>query len=69
MKILDYINDKEIEVQIEEIGKAGAGYNAPTIVNLNGIKGYKKKSINCATFDSFEYLISELGKMLNIEHI
>ena len=67
MKIIDYLNDQVIDVQIEEIGKAGTGYNSPKIVKVNGVKGYKKRSINCETFDSFEYLISILGKLLNIK--
>ena len=67
MQLIDFSNDKRIDVQIEEIGKAGTGYNSPTIVLVNGVKGYKKKSINCETFDSFEYLISILGKLLNIK--
>ena len=67
MKIIDYINNQTIDVQIEELGKSGTGYNSPTIVKVNGIIGYKKRSINCKTFDSFEYLISILGKLLNIK--
>lgn len=67
VKLIDYYNNVEREVSLEEIGKAGAGYNAPTIVIVDGIKGYKKKSINCETFDSFEYLISILGKLLDIK--
>ena len=66
MKIIDYVRDQKIDVQIEELGKAGTGYNSPTIVKVNGVKGYKKRSINCEAFDSFEYLISILGKLLNI---
>ena len=67
MKIIDFLNNKIIDVQIEELGKAGTGYNSPSIVKVNGIKGFKKRSINCETFDSFEYLISILGKLLNIK--
>ena len=67
MKLIDYYNDREENVEIEEIGPAGAGYNAPLKVRINGVLGFKKKSINCSTFDSFEYLISQLGKMLDIK--
>lgn len=67
MKLVDYYNDKEEDVEIEEIGPAGAGYNAPMKVRVNGMLGFKKKSINCSTFDSFEYLICQLGKMLDIK--
>lgn len=67
MKIIDYLRNQTIDVQIIELGKAGTGYNSPTIVEVNGVKGYKKRSINCKTFDSFEYLISILGKLLNIK--
>ena len=67
MKLIDYYNDGEENVEIEEIGPAGAGYNAPMKVRVNGVLGFKKKSINCSTFDSFEYLISQLGKMLDIK--
>ncbi len=67
MKIIDYLNDTEVEANIEVIGNAREGYNAPKIVNVNGKKGFRKKSISCPTFDSFEYLISILGKMLNIK--
>ena len=56
-----------INVEPEIIGKAGAGYNAPLIADINGVKGYLKKSRNCSTFDTFEYLICALGKMLNID--
>ena len=67
MKLIDYYNDTEENVEIEEIGPVGAGYNAPIKVRANGMLGFKKKSINCSTFDSFEYLISQLGKMLGIK--
>lgn len=67
MKLIDYYNDREENVEIEEIGPAGAGYNAPMKVRVNGVLGFKKKSVNCSTFDSFEYLISQLGKMLDIK--
>ena len=67
MKLIDYYDGREENVEIEEIGPAGAGYNAPMKVRVNGVLGYKKKSVNCSTFDSFEYLISQLGKMLNIK--
>ena len=67
MKLIDYYNDREENVEIEEISPAGAGYNAPMKVRINGVLGFKKKSINCSTFDSFEYLISQLGKMLDIK--
>ena len=67
MKLIDYYDGREDSVEIEEIGPAGAGYNAPMKVRVNGMLGFKKKSINCSTFDSFEYLISQLGKMLNIK--
>ena len=67
MKLIDYYNDTEKEVNIEDIGPAGAGFNAPRKVRVNGILGFKKQSINCSTFDSFEYLICQLGKMLDIK--
>ena len=67
MKLIDYYDGREDNVEIEEIGPAGAGYNAPIKVRVNGMLGFKKKSINCSTFDSFEYLISQLGKMLSIK--
>lgn len=67
MKLIDYYNDTSQDVIIEEIGKAGTGYNSPTLVKVNGVLGYKKKSVNCAFFDAFEYLISILGKELKIK--
>ena len=67
MKLIDYYDGREDNVEIEEIGPAGAGYNAPIKVRVNGMLGFKKKSINCSTFDSFEYLISQLGKVLSIK--
>lgn len=67
MKLIDYYDGREENVEIEEIGPAGAGYNAPMKIRANGMLGFKKKSINCSTFDSFEYLISQLGKMLDIK--
>ena len=67
MKIIDYLRNQTIDVQIEELGKTGTGYNSPTIIKANGVKGYKKRSRNCKSFDSFEYLISILGKLLNIK--
>ena len=67
MKLIDYYNDTSQDVTIEEIGKAGTGYNSPTLVKVNGVLGYKKKSVNCASFDAFEYLISILGKELKIK--
>ena len=67
MKKIDYITGEIKEVNIEEIGSASVGANAPKIVLVDGVKGYYKKSRNNRTFDSFEYLISVLGKMLNIK--
>ncbi len=67
MKKIDYITGETKEVKIEEIGSASTGANAPKIVLVDGVKGYYKKSRNNRTFDSFEYLISILGKMLNIK--
>ena len=58
MKKMDYITGEIKEVNIEEIGSASVGTNAPKIVLVDGVKGYYKKSINNRTFDSFEYLIS-----------
>ena len=67
MKLMDYYNETSQEVTVEEIGKAGTGYNSPTLVKVNGVLGYKKKSVNCGAFDAFEYLISILGKELKIK--
>ena len=68
MKLIDYYNDTEEDIkEFEEIGPAGAGYNAPMKVRVNGMFGFKKKSVNCDTFDSFECLISYLCKMLDIK--
>lgn len=67
MKIIDYCNDIEEDVEIEELGLAGVGYNAPMKVRVNGVLGFKKKSVNSQVFDSFEYLIVQLGKLLNIK--
>ncbi len=67
MKILDYLNNQTIDVQIEELGKGGTGHNSPSIVNVNGVKGFRKRTITCPSFDSFEYLISLLGKLLDIK--
>ena len=48
--------------------KAGKGHNAPLIVDMNGIKGYFKNSMDTSTFsyDNFEYIICQLGKKLGI---
>ncbi len=66
MKIIDYSSNQVTDAQIEDIGAAGTGYNAPRKVRVNGVVGFRKKSINCPTFDKFEYLIAQLGKMLGI---
>ena len=67
MKLIDYDNNQTIDVQVEEIEKATDGYNSTTKVKVNGVIGYKKRSINCSAFDSFEYLISILAKRFNIK--
>ncbi len=48
--------------------KAGKGHNAPIIVDINGVRGYFKNSMDTSTFsyDNFEYIICQLGKKLGI---
>lgn len=74
MRIVDYgidENGKLVRVDgnanLEILGSAGLGYNAPQIVNLNGVKGFLKNSAkSTTTFDKFEYLFSKLGKFLGV---
>lgn len=75
MERLDYsinsdgqlISNKK-EVNMEFIGTAGLGLNAPKIVMVDGTKGFLKVSANTTqTFDKFEFLISKLGKYMNIK--
>lgn len=67
MKLVDYFNNRETDVEIEELGPAGTGYNSPMKVRVNGVLGFKKKSVNEQVFDLFEYLITQLGKMIGIK--
>lgn len=75
MKIIDYDVDSNgllvhnsTNAGINVLGSAGLGYNAPQIVNINGVDGFLKDSSNSmSSFDKYEYLISKLGKYLGIK--
>ena len=75
MEIIDYDVDSNgllvhnsANAIINVLGSAGLGYNAPQIVNINGVDGFLKDSSNSmSSFDKYEYLISKLGKYLGIK--
>ena len=75
MEIIDYDVDSNgllvhnsANAIINVLGSAGLGYNAPQIVNINGVDGFLKDSSNSMpSFDKYEYLISKLGKYLGIK--
>jgi hypothetical protein len=75
MEIIDYDVDNNgllvhnsANASINILGSAGLGYNAPQIVNINGVDGFLKDSSNSmSSFDKYEYLISKLGKYLGIK--
>lgn len=75
MEIIDYDVDSNgllvhnsANAIINVLGSAGLGYNAPQIVNINGVDGFLKNSSNSMpSFDKYEYLISKLGKYLGIK--
>ena len=75
MEIIDYDVDNNgllvhnsANASINVLGSAGLGYNAPQIVNINGVDGFLKDSSNSmSSFDKYEYLISKLGKYLGIK--
>ena len=75
MEIIDYDVDSNgllvhnsVNAIINVLGSAGLGYNAPQIVNINGVDGFLKDSSNSmSSFDKYEYLISKLGKYLGIK--
>ena len=75
MKLIDYDVDQDRKIVLREeecstfntYGVTNVGFNGPKIVDINGVKGFLKTSENTTgTFDKFEYLISKLGKCLNV---
>lgn len=61
--------EKVLEEDIDIVGKAGLGFNAPTILNFGDKVGYFKNSRDTSWvfLDSFEYVICQLGKKLGVK--
>ena len=70
-ELVDYLENGNIvskSVNLERIKVSSIGYNAPERVILDDMDGFlKRSSATTETLDKFEFLISKLGKMLNVK--